>query len=491
MAHQDSLLNENISHFKLRLVKELGAHSDLVLREFQLHNRIAIIIAYIDGICDKQVIQTSIVKPIMETMNDSFYLPEATTLTDLNRYLKNQVLSVSEVEVSSAWEGIFSSLVSGNTIVFIDKCSEALVIGTQSIDSRSISEPTTQVLIRGPKDSFTENIRTNTSLVRSRIQHPTLQIEFFKLGEVTQTDIALLYVGSHVDPSILRAVKEKVKSIQIDSILESRYIESFLEDHTYSPFPRTFNTERPDVMVGNLLEGRIGILVNGTPFGLIFPTVFMDHFQTAEDYYEKADISSFMRLLRILAFMISLLTPGLYVALVTHHIGMIPTNLAVSIAAQREGVPFPTVVEIFLLEITFEILREAGIRIPRAAGQAASIVGALIIGQGVVEAGFVSSVSTIIVALTAISSFALPQYSIGATARILRFGFLIMGAFIGLYGIMLFLFFIGFHIAKLQSFGVPYLWPVTPANVRAQQDSFIRMPWRQMKRKKAPITDKK
>ncbi|MGW9165629.1 spore germination protein, partial [Priestia megaterium] len=485
------LLNENISQFKLRLEKELGTNSDLVLREFQLHNRIDIMIAYIDGICDKQVIQTSIIKPIMETMNDSFYLPEATTLTDLNRYLKNQVLSVSEVEVSSIWETIFSSLVSGNTIVFLDKCSEALVIGTQSIDSRSISEPTTQVLVRGPKDSFTENIRTNTSLVRSRIQHPTLRVEFFKLGEVTQTDIALLYVDGHVDPSILSAVKEKVKNIHIDSILESRYIESFLEDHTYSPFPRTFNTERPDVMVGNLLEGRIGILVNGTPFGLIFPTVFMDHFQTAEDYYEKSDISSFMRLLRILAFIISLLTPGLYVALVTHHIGMIPTNLAISIAAQREGVPFPTVVEIFLLEITFEILREAGIRIPRAAGQAASIVGALIIGQGVVEAGFVSSVSTIIVALTAISSFALPQYSIGATARILRFGFLIMGAFIGLYGIMLFLFFIGFHIAKLQSFGVPYLWPVTPMNARAQQDSFIRMPWRQMKRKKAPITDEK
>ncbi|MEC1400247.1 spore germination protein [Peribacillus simplex] len=491
MAIQRGLINENIEQFKVYLEKELGANSDLLIREFQLHNRVDLIIVYIDGICDKQVIETSIIKPILEVCNDSFYFNEPNRTTDLNKYLKDQVLSASEVEISSTWDTILSSLVSGNTVIFFNKSSEVLVIGTKSIDSRSISEPTTQVLVRGPKDSFTEKIRTNTSLVRSRIQHPSLRIEFSKLGERTQTDIAILYIEDVVDASILKKVKEKVKNIKIDGILESRYIESFLEDETYSPFPRTFNTERPDVMAGNLLEGRIGILVNGTPFGLICPTLLMDHFKTAEDYYEKSDISSFMRLLRIFSFIISLLTPGVYVALVTHHIGMIPTNLAVSIAAQREGVPFPTVVEIFLLEVTFEILREAGIRIPRASGQAASIVGALIIGQGVVEAGFVSSVSTIIVALTAISSFAVPQYSIGATGRILRFVFLFMGAFIGLYGIMLSLFFIGFHIAKLNSFGVPYLLPVTPFNPAAQQDNFIRMPWRQMKRKNNKIRDEK
>ncbi|MGE7762332.1 spore germination protein [Peribacillus sp. NPDC097895] len=491
MAIQRGLINENIEQFKVHLEKELGANSDLLIREFQLHNRVDLIIVYIDGICDKQVIETSIIKPILEVCNDSFYFNEPNRTTELNNYLKDQVLSASEVEIASTWDTILSSLVSGNTVIFFNKSSEVLVIGTKSIDSRSISEPTTQVLVRGPKDSFTEKIRTNTSLVRSRIQHPSLRIEFFKLGERTQTDIAILYIEDVVDGSILKKVKEKVKNIKIDGILESRYIESFLEDETYSPFPRTFNTERPDVMAGNLLEGRIGILVNGTPFGLICPTLLMDHFKTAEDYYEKSDISSLMRLLRIFSFIISLLTPGVYVALVTHHIGMIPTNLAVSIAAQREGVPFPTVVEIFLLEVTFEILREAGIRIPRASGQAASIVGALIIGQGVVEAGFVSSVSTIIVALTAISSFAVPQYSIGATGRILRFVFLFMGAFIGLYGIMLSLFFIGFHIAKLHSFGVPYLLPVTPFNAAAQQDNFIRMPWRQMKRKNNKIRDEK
>lgn len=476
--------------FQQQLAEDLGANSDLITRVFTIDEKSELVIAYIESICDIHVIQSTIVKPINELFEHSS-VENLKQHHELVQHLRNYSLSAARIQTIDSWSEVLDALVSGNTVIFVPKSPEVIVVGTKSIESRSVTEPTTQVLVRGPKDGFTEMLQTNIALIRSRIQSSKLKVELSKLGTTTQTDIAVTYIDGVVDQSILESVKKKLADIKIDGVLESRYLESFLEGEEYSPFPLTCTTERPDVIVGNLLEGRIIILINGTPFAIILPTLFMDFFKTAEDYYEKADISSMVRLIRIFAFVLSLVTPGLYVALVTHHIGMIPTGLAISIAAQREGVPFPTIVEIFLLDITFEILREAGIRIPRASGQAASIVGALIIGQGVVEAGFVSAISTIIVALTAISSFAVPQYDIGGSARMLRFVMLVMGAFIGLYGIILTLFVIVFHLAKLSSFGVPYFSPISPFNAVAQQDNFIRLPWKMMKRKRNVVRDKK
>ena len=234
-------------------------------------------------------------------------------------------------------------------------------------------------MIRGPKDSFSESIGTNISLVRRRIKSPNLWLENMKIGNVTQTDVAIMYIKGIVSDSIVEELKQRLHAIEIDSILESCYIEELIQDQTFTPFPTVYNTERPDVVAGNLLEGRIAIYVDGTPFVLIVPTVFAQYFQSAEDYYHRFDIGIFVRLLRYIGFFISLLGPSIYVAAITFHQEMIPTTLLNSLAAQREGIPFPAFVEALLMEGSFEVLREAGVRMPRAVGQAVSIVGAPVV----------------------------------------------------------------------------------------------------------------
>ncbi|MED4797818.1 spore germination protein, partial [Priestia megaterium] len=267
-----------------------------------------------------------------------------------------------------------------------------------------------QTVVRGPRDSFTETLRTNTALIRRRIKSPKLWIESQQIGEFTKTDIALVYIDGIADEQVIQEVKERLSKIDIDGILESGYIEELIQDEDYTPFPTMHNTERPDSVAAGLLEGRIAILVDGTPFVLMVPALFIQFFQAAEDYYQRADISTLIRLMRYMAFFLALLTPSAYIALTTFHQEMLPFALLISIAAQREGVPFPAIIEAFIMEITFEILREAGVRLPRAVGSAISIVGALVLGEAAVQAGLVSPAMVIVVSITAISNFVSPVY---------------------------------------------------------------------------------
>ena len=348
---------------------------------------------------------------------------------------------------------------------------------------RQVSEPTSQTVIRGPKDSFVESLSTNQSLIRRRIRNKNLYFEEFIIGNETKTKINLVYVKGIANEEIIEEIRTRLNKINVSAIFESANIEELIADKTLTVFPLALNTERPDTVAGNIMEGKIGIIVDGTPFVLLLPTVFTDFFVSSEDYYHNFFVSSFIRILRYISFMIVLLTPAAYVGLLTYDQEMIPTNLLISIIAQREGVPFPAVVEVFIMEFTFEILREAGIRMPRAVGQTVSIVGALVVGQAAAQAGLISNIMVIIVAITATANFVAPVYSLATATRMLRFVLIIISAFFGLYGILLGLIVMVAHLASLRSFGVPYLAPVAPFNVKDQKDQLIIFPYWSMNRR--------
>ena len=348
---------------------------------------------------------------------------------------------------------------------------------------RQVSEPTSQTVIRGPKDSFVESLSTNQSLIRRRIRNKNLYFEEFIIGNETKTKINLVYVKGIANEEIIEEIRTRLNKINVSAIFESANIEELIADKTLTVFPLALNTERPDTVAGNIMEGKIGIIVDGTPFVLLVPAVFTDFFVSSEDYYHNFFVSSFIRILRYISFMIVLITPAAYVGLLTYDQEMIPTNLLISIIAQREGVPFPAVVEVFIMEFTFEILREAGIRMPRAVGQTVSIVGALVVGQAAAQAGLISNIMVIIVAITATANFVAPVYSLAAATRMLRFVLIIISAFFGLYGILLGLIVMVAHLASLRSFGVPYLAPVAPLNLKDQKDVFVLFPYWSMNRR--------
>jgi spore germination protein KA len=456
--------NENIERIK----GECGNSSDVTIREINVSGRKCALV-YIDGLVDTVSISDFLLEPFMEKT----VLPEQ---QDLFQYLLDKAVAIGSVKSIDNWNLVYDSLLSGNTVIFIDGCNKAISAETKGWDKRSITEPTTQLSIRGPKDAFTETLRTNTALIRRRLKSPNLWVEPMKIGTVTQTDIAIMYLKGIANEKIVKEVKKRLQQIDIDSIIDSGYIEQLIEDQTWTTFPTTYHTERPDVVSSQILEGRIAIVVDGSPFVLTAPAIFVQFFQAPDDYYSRFDISTGIRLLRIIAFFIAIIGPATYIAATTFHQEMIPTTMAIAIAAQREYVPFPAFIEALIMEITFEILREAGLRLPRAVGQAVSIVGALVIGQAAVQAGFVSPIMVIVVSVTAIANFSTPLFAMAIAARLIRFVLMGLATILGFYGMMLGLMFMVIHLCSLRSFGIPYMMPLAPFNLNNQQDVFVRIP---------------
>ncbi|WP_375346843.1 spore germination protein [Priestia megaterium] len=461
-------VNKNIE----RLLNELGNSSDVSFRmvgsPYQKTLKAAVI--HLDGLADENIINENIMTPLIQWLKES---NQVVTVKEIEEQIP-QILTVSQLTIKKNWHEFMSAVLTGDTVILPNGSSKIFIGNTKKLQSRAVTEPTSQTVVRGPKDSFTENLRTNTSLIRARIQDSNLRLDSMKIGSVTQTDIGIMYIQGNADERIVEEIKERLKEIKVDGALESNYIEEFIRDDRTTIFPLLLNTERPDAVVGNLLEGRIAIIVQGTPFVLIAPAIFSQFFQSPEDYYQNYYISSFLRILRFGSFFLSMYASAIYLALITHHQGLIPNTLMVSLMAQRERVPFPAIVEMIVMELAFEMLREAGIRMPRAIGPAVSIVGALILGQAAVEAGFVSAAVVIIVAISAISNFTLPSTSIVNAARGFRFILILISAFIGLYGILLMTLCIWLHISSLRSFGIPYFSPFAPFDFKEQKDTLVR-----------------
>ncbi|MGF7034268.1 spore germination protein KA [Paenibacillus mucilaginosus] len=455
---------------KIRSV--LGESPDLIVREVTfgpLDERLALI--YVDGIADP----AQVLEFLLQKASDPEF-HAAAVQTDLWTLLNEKLLAVGELKKTSTLPALCHSVLSGESVLLLNGRSTGLVLGTRKWKDRAVEEPNAQTVVRGPRDGFTESLRTNTALVRRKIKSPDLRMEARTVGRVTQTDVAILYIQGIVSEVVLDEVRSRMDRINTDAILESGYIEELIQDVTWTPFPTVYNTERPDALAAGLLEGKVAILIDGTPFALLVPALFAQFFQASEDYYQRADFATLLRVLRYLCFFVTLLAPSMYVAITSFHQELLPPELLIRLVAAREGVPFPAFIEALLMEITFEILREAGVRMPRTVGQSVSIVGTLVIGQAAVEAGLVSPSMVIIVSITAISNFVIPAFNMGISLRILRFIMMFLAASFGLFGIVVCLIGIVLHLCSLRSFGIPYMSPFAPFISDDQKDSIFRVP---------------
>ncbi|MCY9549721.1 spore germination protein [Lysinibacillus xylanilyticus] len=461
----------------LKIIKNaLGNSDDLIIREITVGKaeKYAFAIIYVDGLTDKISISESVIDKLMLDIEAS----HETDTDKIIRYLRDSCLTVGDVNDIFNFSTLYNSILNGDTVILLDESSTGIVTSTKGAKDRAVMEPATESVIRGPRESFTETLRTNTALVRRKIKSPNLWIKSRIVGEVTKTDVAVMYLNDIANEKIVAEVLSRLDRINIDGILESGYIEDFIQDSKKTIFPTVYNSERPDVIAGELLDGKIAILVDGSPFVLVVPALFTSFLQSAEDYYQHWMISTLIRILRFFGISLALVAPSLYVAITTFHQEMLPTPMLISIASQREGVPFPAIVEALIMELAFEVLREAGLRMPRTIGPAVSIVGTLVIGQAAVEAGIVSAVMVIIVALTAISSFLFPAYGLSNTVRALRFPLMIVASILGLFGLMFGLMIIVLHLCSIRSFGVPYLSPFGPLILQDQKDALVLFPRR-------------
>ncbi|MBD0380739.1 spore germination protein [Paenibacillus sedimenti] len=474
-------LEENIQS----LTNTFGEHSDLTLRRMQVEDGLNAAIVFINSLIDKSILDLHVAKPVqMELEKYSEEIQEGPF--DIQRIQ----LSTSSASVISTFKEITDSLLKGNTIVLFQGCNLALACETSGGERRSVSEPNMENVVRGPREAFNESLQTNLGLVRHRLNTHKLQVELMSLGTISNTPIALLYINKIADAEIVEKVRDRLKQIHVDGVLESLYIEEMIEDRAYTPFPTILSTERPDRVAANLLEGRIAILLEGTPISLVVPATISLFLFSNEDYYQRYDIASFLKLLRTFTFILSFAMPGFYVALLTFHQEMIPTPLLIALTGQREGVPFGAAIEIVIMEITFEILREAGIRLPKTVGTAVSIVGGLVLGQAAVEAGLVAPGTVITVALTAIASFCTPAYNMAIAARLIRFLLLLFSSILGAFGFFFGVILIFTHLNSLRSFGVPYMTPIVPFHKKDWKDLFIRLPWTKIKTRPVEVAKK-
>jgi spore germination protein KA len=474
-------LKQNLETLK----KTFKESNDFVIREFSFGSKeepINVALVYIEGLVAKTSINDDIMKPLMY---DSSFAGFINTYqpNDIIAFIDERLLSMADSIKVSNLEEVVEGCLDGHTILLVEGETQALSISNQGWERRSISEPQGEVVVRGPREGFTETLRINTSLLRRKIHNPDLVLEMLKVGQKTRTNVCIAYIAGIADDGVVQEVKNRIEDIKTDAILESGYIEQFIEDAPFSPFATIGNSEKPDVVAAKLLEGRVAILVDGSPVVLTVPFLFIEGFQSAEDYYSRPYYSSLVRILRYMGFLFSLYGPGFFVAVVAFHQELIPDALIITISSAMEGTPFPVALEAIGMGIVFEILREAGVRLPKAVGQSVSIVGALVLGDAVVSAGFVSSTMVIVVAFTAIASFVVTSHS--DAESIIRFVMTLLGSALGLFGITIGTIGILIHLSALRSFGSPYLSPLAPISWLDLKDTFLRFPlWAMITRPK-------
>lgn len=444
--------------------------SDITVYELTA-NRTRCGIVYLQNMVDEALFDEQVLTYIV---NENF---ASTHQEFIYKLLNLKLFSSMSSSVLTDMQKAVELVLDGNILMFFEGDQRMLAFPLQKFDKRAISEPANENVIRGPREAFVEDIQTNITMVRRIIKSPSLKMEQQLIGHFTKTKVVIGYLEGICKPEIIVEVKERIGRIQMDGILGSSYIEEFIDDFPLSPFPQSQKTERPDVCAAALLEGRVVIFIDGTPVPLIVPVSLTMFLQSPEDYYQRYIFANFVRWLRMAFLVISLLFPSFYIALTTFHPVMIPSDLLLSVAAARDLVPFPALIEALIMELTFEALREAGLRIPKAIGQAISILGALVIGQAAVQAGIVSAPMVIIVSLTGIASFIVPYFDMGFSIRLLRFPIMFLSGTFGIFGLMIGCLLIYIHLVHLRSFGMPYMAPIAPLRVRDLKDSILRVPF--------------
>lgn len=479
----------------MKISKQLNANIKEVEKRFRdcndvIHRPLVaaglpIYVVYVDSFIDRQLVEGEFLKNMMYGVDR---MPD----TDVFEFIQEYVLTTADTKAVENIDDAILEVLSGNTALFIWGCSQAIIISSRNYPGRGVQSAESEVSIRGPKDSFTESMRINTLLVRRRIRDTKLKTVQKKVGVRSQTDITIMYMEGIARPEIVQEIKERMDSFKIDGIFDSGEFEQLTETEKYSPFPQFQSTERPDKAASAAMEGRVIVIVDNSPVVLLLPTTLNCFFQASDDYYNRWGIVCFVRLLRYLAALIAMGLPAFYIGIAGFHPEMLPTSLELSFAAAREGVPFPLPAEVIILELAFELLREAGIRLPGPMGSALGIVGGLIIGQAAVEANIVSPIVVIVVALTALASFTLPNEGFASAFRLVKFYLILLASFFGIYGVILGTLTVLIHLASLKSFGIPYLMPYVAVKADGSedlQDGIFRKPLTKLK--KRPIFARK
>lgn len=468
-------ISKNINDNYRSVQRAFNGTDDIKFREFTINSetgkRRKAFIVFIDGLASGKVINESIVGPLINGISGqtTFNISE-----NNENPIDNSMISVGEVrEVFTIEDAVLGSL-DGDTALFADGMESALIIGSKGYEKRSISNPEDEVNVRGPKDSFVENLRDNTAMIRRKVKNSNLVFETVRLGTQTKTPVSVAYIEGIAEKDLVEEVKRRLKGIDIDGILDAGYIAQLIDDAPFSVFETVGYTERPDVASAKLLEGRIVIVVDGSPFVLTLPYLFIEAFQTPSDYYSKPAYSVFIRLFRIFAFIVTIMAPAIYVAITTFHQEFLPTKLLITIAKAREGIPFSAFAEALVMLLIFEILKEAGLRLPKSIGQTISIVGALVMGDAAVSAGIASASLVITIAFAAVAGFVVSF--LNDQVFILRIFFLVVAGLFGGYGIVFGFILLTIHMVSLKSFGRFYMTPFMPLISEDLKDGTVRAP---------------
>lgn len=433
-------------------------NKDLVIRDFVIKGiEKAAALIYLEGLADRNTQNFAVLQPLMVF---SAADPEA----DPAEIAYSQLIPGQQLTKSQRFQEIITAILDGSSVLIIDDTDTAIIIDTKGWEHRSIERPNNEPVVRGPQEAFNETFRANTASVRRYLKDPQLITEIVRLGRRSKSLVAVMYIKDIANPSLVREVKHRLQSIAdtTDYISDTGTLEEYLEDHPNSLLPQMLSTERPDRLAAHLREGYVGIIMDNSPYSLIVPTNFAIFLHAAEDYYLRWPFGNFLRFIRAISIFIALLLPSFYIAVINYHQEMIPSDLLLAMTAAREAVPFPALIEILFMEFSFELIREAGVRVPSIIGPTIGIVGALILGQAAVAASIVSPILIIIIAITALASFVVPNYNATFTIRILRFLFILLAGFLGFFGVAFGIFLMTLYVANLNSFGVGFLTPITP-----------------------------
>ncbi|MGI6669256.1 MAG: spore germination protein [Acetivibrionales bacterium] len=466
-------MDANLEYMKK--VYSIPLNSDIVIREFMIHHRnepIKAFIIFIDGMVDSEIINNYILKPLM--VNSMYELREGRE--DLKEYVSDRLLPHCQVSIEKSYGKIIEKVNFGGCALFVDSLEVSFTADVKGWEHRPVERPNNEIVIRGPQEAFNEILRTCTAQIRKRLKDEDLIVEDITVGIVSKTTCSMLYIKDVANEKLVDETRRRLENINVDYMLDSGALEQLIEDDSIFPSPQAISTERPDFVSEMLSNGRVAIVVSGSPVVLVVPVTAFDLMHSAEDLYIRYPYVNLLRYIRYAALFLALLMPGIYLAIVNYHQDMIPTDLLLAVEAARERVPFPSLVEILLMEFSFELIREAGIRVPGPIGPTLGIIGALILGEAAVAANIVSPILIIIVAVTGIGSFVIPSYSLSFSVRIMRFIFIFFGSLAGFFGIAVGLFLLGIWSVSLKSFGVPFMAPFGPRTSRKYKNVVFRAP---------------
>lgn len=480
-AKESERLSESLCDTMIAVRTLFSNSSDFVERRVTLGG-VSLAILMCEGMVSLSTFSKILAVPLMNAK-----LPEGATPDSLLSFIRSHSLLGADQKEFYTYGELFTFIMSGFAVILIEGKALGVACGIQGFSFRSISEPSSEINVRGSREGFVEALRINLTMVRRRIKSPLLTFEMRAVGTRSKTDICLVYMSDSVSSSVLDSIRKKLAGATLDVVLDSAYLEPFLEERPYSLFSGIGSTERPDTLCAKISEGRVAILVDGTPFALVLPYLFSENFQSLDDYTHRPYYAFVLRFLKYTSFFLTILLPGAYVALATYHPELFPDALLFNIARSEADTPFPLMFEALIIHFVYELMREAGLRLPRPIGHAVGIVGALVIGDAAVTAGIIGSPMVMVVAITAICSFVVP--SLYQSVTVLRFSFILLGGLLGLFGITLGLALMFGSLCSLHPMGVPETAPASPFGPYSMRDTLFRIGWRRLGKKTMRIQE--